>query len=264
MNNAKLSNNNLFIEVSKVSKKSWGFRLIRLSIAVFLGKLGRILYPPRKPRMPSLPSNRVVHPLVRPALKELLSKRSISERTIRLIANSLALKNTHLSQLFQYQKVAYEVSSLLSQLPNPNTCKERYIAIPLAVKVLGIFKHWVLIIVDKQSDTLEFYDSLGLTLSDYNKTFLYSPKHGASLTLQALLNIVLELYGTKKTEILENKKVHQKDSINCALFMLDRLYMRCVNELSFSKAQESAPCTYKAFSHIRELFMNLLLNHKPL
>ena len=140
-----------------------------------------------------------------------------------------------LAELINKQK-EYRVKEDLYQSLPPFQEKCQIIAIPLAVKVLGFYRHFVTIIIDKREGIIEFYDSIGFTISDYKNTILWAPncKTKDALMLSELMSYAKSFY--KIETIRENKVIHQKDFVRCALFVYDRIYKRAVKGFSFQKA----------------------------
>lgn len=91
------------------------------------------------------------------------------------------------------------------------------IAIPVILKTS--INHIVTFFYDKESQTLEYYDSKGLTIMDRKNTHLIFPlKDKEILTLNDLFIHLKEKY--QPTSFKENIVREQKDIYNCGVFVL--------------------------------------------
>jgi len=93
---------------------------------------------------------------------------------------------------------------------------KRFLAIPFVLK--GWFEdHIVAMYFDREKNTLEYFDSKGLTIRDRNDS-----------RLNAFIKKVLDNYGTDKdkTTVIENTKKHQWDCHNCGAYVLSYFRLR--------------------------------------
>jgi hypothetical protein len=101
--------------------------------------------------------------------------------------------------------------------PNPEIPSERFLSIPTIVKgVLG--NHITHILVDKKIETIEFFDSKGLTLN-----------HPSNLRAKEMVQTLQEKL--PKFTIFEHTQQRQFDGHNCGVFVIWHLRQR-LNGLS--------------------------------
>lgn len=117
------------------------------------------------------------------------------------------------------------------------------LAIPIALTAFSFFRHFVTVIVDKRTKTVEFYDSIGFTTKDYTYATLWGEKCSKEerLQLQELMQHIRKSY--TNYSFVENKQVHQKDFNQCAVYVFDRIYKRGVEKLCHVSASKKPLCS---------------------
>ena len=152
--------------------------------------------------------------------------------------------------MVRHQSSFRDKDLLLLTLPEKNNYKK--IAIPLGIKVLGIYRHFVAIIVDFDTGIIEYYDPLGLTSKMYPNTPVWCRvcPSKKTLTLKQLLQHLKKTYKIKK--VVNNSKIHQTDPVNCALFVFDRIYQRTTLHRGIGKANRHALSSNEA-NYIKKL-----------
>lgn len=145
-----------------------------------------------------------------------------------LKAYSDALKSEKLQFLDSY--VGPSCSSFSGGLPElPDfESKKTLLAIPIVVK--GRFRdHVVIVVVDREQYSIEFYDSKGLTVNDRASDRLACyPEH----TLKSLIEKIWEKYAIEKEwGVKENTTRHQSDGYNCGVYVSNYLKWRVDGEL---------------------------------
>lgn len=247
---------NQYIEVqehTKKSKKPSFWPLFRLGFGVLWGVITRLLQPARMPTIAA--PNKVfqrANPLISKYIKNLQKRKPLSINCLESALFCYETENTQISSFFKAQKNTSSVEKLLKTIPTLSR-EARYVAIPVAIESYLHMRHWVLFIYDRETNTLEFYDSTGLTLSDYSRARVWGLQKGSKLMLRELTSYIIEFYSPyKKPILLENNRLHQTDATNCALFVLHRIKSRCLEEKSFQSAQKDRLTSLKAFSDYRE------------
>ncbi len=173
-----------------------------------------------------------------PHLKLFIDKRNQSSCNLNALLDSLHEKSDKrviIATLVKKQETYTYKDELLNFLP-PLTSETEMIAIPLALTAFSFFRHFVTIIVDRREGIIEFYDPIGFSISQYKNAHLWGPmcKKGSYLNLSELIEHVKEKYNI--STVIENKKIHQTDFNQCALFVYDRVYKRGCLGYSIAKA----------------------------
>lgn len=112
-------------------------------------------------------------------------------------------------------------SAVLEALPNPDS---KPIAIPFVIKG-HLRDHIVTFVIDPKSQSIEFYDSYGLSIKDQANRKVDKADH---LTVMQLYGFISKKYPGYKT--VENTTRHQKDLYNCGVYVLDYIYRRAQGE----------------------------------
>jgi hypothetical protein len=173
-----------------------------------------------------------------PHLQLFIDKRNQSNCNLNALLESLHEKSDKkvlIATLVKKQETYTSKDELLSSLPRSEPETET-IAIPLAVTAFSFFRHFVTIIVDHREGIIEFYDPIGFSVSQYKNAYLWGPlcKKGSHLNLSELIEHVKNKYNI--STVIENKKIHQTDFNQCALFVYDRVYKRGCLGYSIAKA----------------------------
>ena len=151
-----------------------------------------------------------------------------------------------LSNLLKVQENYKHKDELLDSLPKLSSNTEM-VAIPIAIKAFGFFRHFVTIIIDTKTQVLEFYDPIGFSINQYRNAILWGTKceKSNSLSLNELIDCIKEKYGICAVE--ENTHMHQTDVNQCALFVYDWLHKRCVRRFSIKEAEKKPLTSNQAF-----------------
>jgi hypothetical protein len=184
-----------------------------------------------------------------PHLQSFIEKRKKSGCNLNTLFDSLEEQSDpfiKISDLVKRQESYTSKDELLKSLP-PLEKETEIIAIPLAISAFFFFRHFVTLIIDQRDGIIEFYDPIGFTISNYKNGFLWGPqcKKGSHLTLTELFSFIKEKYQISK--VIENKKMHQTDFNQCALFVYDRIYKRGPLRFSAKKASQSPMSSSQAF-----------------
>ena len=182
-------------------------------------------------------------------LKRFIEKRAATQCNLNTLFNTLndhANQKLIISKLVDTQPTYTSKEQLLNHLPTP-TDETEIIAIPIAVEVFSISRHFVTLIIDFRDEVIEFYDPIGYSSTQYNNTRIWGPKCKRSerLTLAELIAHTKSKY--EFPDFIENQDMHQKDVNQCALFVYDRIYKRATKGLSFEKAGLSPLTSKQAF-----------------
>lgn len=97
--------------------------------------------------------------------------------------------------------------------------------IPFCVVVKGIRNHIVGGGIDLSNNRLEFFDPKGVTIAGHKGSQLYHSSQALSLFIQELL----EAYGNKDTQIIQNTHRHQRDIHNCGIYVSNYIKRRFQN-----------------------------------
>jgi len=174
-----------------------------------------------------------------------------SLKKAKLIGNA-----TVLSYLQKLENLEIDTSLLLGQvLP----CEElrNWVAIPIILK--GLFRdHIVTILVNRETKTIEFYDSKGLTIKDQGSRKLRFPSKSLT-TLEEHVNQIWKNFGADASwTFKENTTRHQTDAYNCGIYVSNFIQRRLHGE-SFEAIQRNGLTFEEACGSAREIMIQTLL-----
>ncbi len=184
-----------------------------------------------------------------PHLQSFIDRRKESGCNLNSLFKSLeeqSDKAVLIAGLVKQQETYTSKDQLIKTLPSMGHETE-IIAIPIALTAFSFFRHFVTIIIDNREGIIEFYDPIGFSTSQYKNSYLWGPKckKGSHLTLSELMSTIKIKYDILK--VIENKKIHQTDFNQCALFVYDRIYKRGSLGFSIEKASQSPMTSKQAF-----------------
>jgi len=116
---------------------------------------------------------------------------------------------------------------------------DEYVVIPVVLATLP-FNHIVLIIYERATNTLEFYDSKGYSLLDHGDVRIAGTNARLSNLFRAAYNKYCIPCRTEEgipAQIEENITQHQFDKDACGVFVMDRIKQRAMNGKSWEEAQ---------------------------
>jgi hypothetical protein len=133
-----------------------------------------------------------------------------------------------------------------------------YVVIPVVLSTLP-FNHIVVLIYERETNTLEFYDSKGYSLLDHGDVMIA----GTNTRLSSLFRAAYNKYciPCRKEEgipakIEENITQHQFDKDACGVFVMHRIKQRTMKGKSWEEAQASSSQVQKQILQIRMKFAN--------
>lgn len=182
-------------------------------------------------------------------LRYFITNRKSNSCNLTTLLHSLEKRSCNkllICDILDHQASYQNKGQLLRLLPEPQEGTE-IIAIPLAASAFSFFRHFITIIVDLREGIIEFYDSIGFSIAQYDKGTLWGPNcpKAGKLKLSELVEKAKEVYGIDK--VIENRELHQQDFNQCALYVYDRIYKRGVKGQSFAAASKSPLTSKQAF-----------------
>lgn len=104
--------------------------------------------------------------------------------------------------------------------------EKKLLVIPIGVDSLFV-KHAMMVTVDIENDTIEFYDPKGLTCCDHEYDKIAGLK---SCSPARFIDELKSLYLSPNAKLIENTQAHQKDDFNCAVYACDYAWRRASGE----------------------------------
>ncbi len=180
-----------------------------------------------------------------PALANLTRQRQLQPSTVTEVLNGM-----------NQSKFAYSESGLHSgHLDFPDRGDKNFVFVPVVLE--GRFaNHIIVLTYDYQNKRIEVYDSKGLTSADHSEKIIC--KDG--LTLAEVVNKMAAHYGA--ASIYENKELHQKDSHNCGIYVLNYIERRLADDTPEAISQDGLSFT-DANQTERNRYHQLLCNRLP-
>jgi hypothetical protein len=133
------------------------------------------------------------------------------------------------------RKFSFSVEPEPIQLPDLED-EHDYVVIPVVLSTLP-FKHIVVIIYERETNTLEFYDSKGYSLLDHGDVMIAGKNASLSNLFRAAYNKYCVPHREEGIQIQENITQHQFDKDACGVFVMDRIDQRVLQRKSWEGAQ---------------------------